>query len=207
MNIIRLEIDDIKKFAGGTKIIDYKDMIYESSYPLQSFTSVHLCENGNTMGELMFAWRGSSFLVALSTKDNGFIDVFEAWFDKYCELVVNRGDNNVFPRVNSKPVGMMLIILFIEYFISNPKKILRETLNTTHKCSNKQRKQLYRALKVAQIQYEPKIEKGHHKSPEFEFEVRGHWRTYNNGKRVWINPYTKCKGNRKKLTHEYMLKN
>lgn len=34
----------------------------------------------------------------------------------------------------------------------------------------------------------------HHKSPECEFGVRGHWRNQKSGKKIWIKPYRKCKG-------------
>lgn len=38
-----------------------------------------------------------------------------------------------------------------------------------------------------------------------EFEVRGHIRHLKNGKQIWINPYTKCKGKGKKINHEYIV--
>lgn len=49
-------------------------------------------------------------------------------------------------------------------------------------------------------------EKSHHASPSCSFNVRGHWRTYKTGRRIWVNEYTKGKGkpHKDKL---YMLDN
>ena len=38
---------------------------------------------------------------------------------------------------------------------------------------------------------------GHHRSPQGVFGVRGHFRQYKSGKRVWIEPYQKGTGNKK----------
>lgn len=206
MNIIKMQTDDVMQFIKGTRIIDYKDMILESSYPLQSTTGVYLLGD-DTNAQLLYEWCDSYFVVVYRTSD-GFTANFDAMFDENLRLLIHRKDENLDKRVTENSLlGLVLIILFIENFILNPKQILRASLNTTHKCSNKHRKQLYRALSIAQIKYEPTVTKGHHRSPAFEFEVRGHWRTYKNGRRVWIKPYTKCEGKGKKLTHEYILLN
>lgn len=41
--------------------------------------------------------------------------------------------------------------------------------------------------------------------PNNEVHVRGHWRTYKNGKRVWIEPFDKYKGKGKKGNNNYVL--
>lgn len=48
-------------------------------------------------------------------------------------------------------------------------------------------------------------EKRAYTKPDTEVHVRGHWRTYKNGKRVWIEPFDKYKGKKKKDPNNYIL--
>ena len=41
------------------------------------------------------------------------------------------------------------------------------------------------------------LPRGHHRSPDGAFTVRGHYRHYKNGKTVWIQPYNKGTGGQK----------
>lgn len=97
------------------------------------------------------------------------------------------------------------VVLAVEYCVQDPKKIIRPSLNTTQKCSNKARKRIYRTLKNVSINYTNNDAKGHHRPPAFEFMVKGHWRTYKNGRRVWIKPHIRCEGRGQQIIHEYQL--
>lgn len=48
-------------------------------------------------------------------------------------------------------------------------------------------------------------EKRAYTKPDTEVHVRGHWRTYKSGKRVWIEPFDKYKGKKKKDRNDYVL--
>lgn len=48
-------------------------------------------------------------------------------------------------------------------------------------------------------------EKRAYTKPDTEVHVRGHWRTYKSGKRVWIEPFDKYKGKKKKDRNNYVL--
>ncbi len=49
------------------------------------------------------------------------------------------------------------------------------------------------------------LEKRSYTRPDTEVHVRGHWRTYKNGKRIWIEPFDKYKGGKKKERNNYIL--
>lgn len=48
-------------------------------------------------------------------------------------------------------------------------------------------------------------EKRAYTKPDTEVHVRGHWRTYKSGKRVWIKSFDKYKGKKKKNRNDYVL--
>lgn len=48
-------------------------------------------------------------------------------------------------------------------------------------------------------------EKRAYTKPNTEVHVRGHWRTYKSGKRIWIEPFDKYKGKKKKDRNDYVL--
>ena len=46
----------------------------------------------------------------------------------------------------------------------------------------------------------------HHAKPQHEFSVKGHYRHYKSGKRVWINQHTRCKGRGDAIGNTYVAK-
>lgn len=45
-----------------------------------------------------------------------------------------------------------------------------------------------------------------HTKPDHEFSVRGHFRQYKSGKRVWVNPHVRCKGRKPSEGSAYIAK-
>lgn len=86
-----------------------------------------------------------------------------------------------------------------EYKVSENKTV--HTKTTAVKYSNKH----YNSLQTRVYIFNDKTTVGHHNSPSYEFEVRGYYRHYKNGKVIWVDGFTKCKGKGKPQNKNYQF--
>lgn len=75
-----------------------------------------------------------------------------------------------------------------------------KTNNKKHSKKKHNKKKLLKVTYIKNIDINQKIEHSTHKFTIESWEVKGHYRTYKNGKKVWVKPYVK--GNKNNINKE-----
>ena len=124
------------------------------------------------------------------------------------EVILNGSENSI-------PMCFMAVIAAMVYHKDDiVSKMVRQPVKhrsrgRSKKKSHSVRMTTKRIYVLTDIQTKESIssdaEKRAYTKPDTEVHVRGHWRTYKSGKRVWIEPFDKYKGKKKKDRNDYVL--
>lgn len=98
------------------------------------------------------------------------------------------------------------VMMFMEYateLVEQVDIVKKENGKTKKKNSSSKKStakvKILRKFRIKQFETSTSS-KSSRKSLDHEFNVRGHWREYSSGKRIWINQFAKCKGKEQKQT-------
>ncbi len=130
----------------------------------------HVYDDGKKMGKLEFE-RMFLFMSLKKNKSKLPSDVVQSLLTAYCSLMA-----------------------YMTYAHENVDRVPRKD---KHSSVGIVRKPSISYTYILHHKSENKPAGGHHRSPQGIFSVRGHFRQYKSGKRVWIEPYQKGTGNKK----------
>lgn len=115
---------------------------------------------------------------------------FERGFSKSCDLV----------RVHFD---------CLQYVITHPERVFRVGKNGKHVLNKKpphgDDEALYSRINALRSVIQETHGTGKGRPHTHEYDVRGHYRHYKNGKIIFVKPHTCCKGRGAKNIHEYVL--
>lgn len=132
----------------------------------------HVFYNGRKVGKL--EWKKAPFAMRLMKNSSKLpYEATQGTLTTYCSLMA-----------------------YMAYAKENVERVPRKS--ATHRAGTKQLPSPSTHFTyILHHKSESKATGGHHRSPQGVFSVRGHFRQYKSGKRVWIEPYKKGTGNKK----------
>ena len=97
----------------------------------------------------------------------------------------------------------------INYILINPVGVTRHSTKRSPntKTDNYENDHIYSLLHNYKNTIKGDYTPGNGSKHKHEYDVKGHYRHYKNGKVVFVKGYTKCKGRGVKIEHEYLLEN
>lgn len=110
-------------------------------------------------------------------------------------------------KLMDKAVELRAVNAVLQYAITHPERVFREGKNGKRVLNKAPRhgndEPLYQQIKALRSLIQETHSTGKGTPHRHEYDVRGHYRHYKNGKVVFVKPYTCCAGKGVKNFHEY----
>ncbi|MHB8034887.1 hypothetical protein CF069_13300 [Clostridium botulinum] len=124
------------------------------------------------------------------------VDICKSDFYKYCKNDCDIGNKEALEYIQLYLIDYYSVLI---YFQLNQESIIRQTRNHTKKIQSKKDKRKGKKPRIKLIKQNiikintehiqlTEEERNHYDRHTFGWTVRGHWREYQSGKKVWIKP-------------------